>query len=157
MFLGRHPVMAVVKRFAMRDRRNVSWWHFGVIGGLALSLATGYKFLQAIPRLWNGIIPWTELLAIAGLAFLIGSICGCVVWFLRKLSSRFGLTGDAVIGAVTVNVYFPLLAAFVDRELLRLWMVKESVLTMFGVATVLGAGAGLLFGMDQRRRWRNEA
>jgi hypothetical protein len=126
-----------------------------MIGGLALSFATVYKFLQVIPGLFRqNIPPWSELLAMAVLVFVMGFFCGCVVWFLRNLSSRFGLTGDAVIGAVTMNVYLLLLAAFVDRDLLRLWMDKESALTMFGVVTVLGAGAGLLFGLHQRREPR---
>ena len=135
----------------MENRRDTTWWQFGLIGGIALSLATLYKFVHALPRLFQQPFPWSALVAAPVAAFLLGFACGCVVWCLRSISSRFGLAGDAIIGVVVVNVYFLLVAVLVDRNLLRLWVERESAAVILGVAAVVGAGGGLLWGLQQRR------
>lgn len=132
------------------DASETSWWQFGLIGGIALSLATVYKALRFLQRVAPQFGPWWDFFAVAALVFCLGFVCGCLVWWLHGLSSRGGLLGDALIGAVVANVYFVLLCAVADRDLLRLWTDPVGGPTVVGAATVIGSGGGVLIGLGRQ-------
>ena len=137
----------------MQNNKTLSWWQFGMAGGLLLFLATFFKLLAMLTGILQQNIVWSELLQVALTTFFLGFICGCVLWILKPLSSRWGLVGDAIIGAVTINVYGHLILLIVELDFLRVlwWENKIYGLSFLGVFTVSGAGTGILHYLNERR------
>ena len=102
----------------MQNGKQSSWLIFGLFGGETLSLVIVLKFLVMIPGIFTGKqnVPWSDLFIIGPGGFLVGFICGCVIWSLQKLSSKLGIAGDAIIGAITANIYITLIIFIVDRD-----------------------------------------
>src|SRR5688500_6819119 len=82
------------------------WWQFGLIGGIVLSLATAGKFIRAIVTGRAHDIDWGEAGGFAVAIFVMGSICGLVVWMGRGLHRRIGMLGDAIVGVLVMLLFF---------------------------------------------------
>lgn len=82
------------------------WWQFGLVGGIVLSLATLIKVIRAIVRGVADETALTEFGNFAAAFFVMGFVCGVVVWAGRGLSRRLGAIGDAVVGLVVMQVFF---------------------------------------------------
>ena len=97
---------------------DLRWWHCGLggmgaaagyacVGVLLVIIVDGFK---AVLQSWDGL----GLLAVYGLA--AGFVTGSFVGLIRGLSKRFGRLGDALIGALIVNLLFVLGGVAVRRH-----------------------------------------
>ena len=143
----------------MQNGKQSSWLIFGLFGGGTLSLVTVLKFLVMIPGIFTRKqnVPWSDLFITGAGVFLVGFICGCVIWSLRKLSGSY--IGNAIIGAITINIYITLIMfIFVDRNFFSTLWGGDKIfgLTIIGIFTVLGAGMGIWHRLDERRELQEE-
>jgi hypothetical protein len=70
------------------------WWHWGLAFGGVLALMMVHNVVIA---LLTQPVPMEALILLPAL-FGIGFVCGSAVGWLRFLSDRFGLAGDAARG-----------------------------------------------------------
>jgi hypothetical protein len=125
-----------------------AWWQWGLIGGATLSLATLSKVLIALPRLLSQNASWHELPGVAALVFVLGFVCGVVAWLGSGLSRRWGRVGDALLGAIVMNVFFLGCMVVFAREVLA--GERSGAGLFFLMATALGTLGGTLVGRDLR-------
>jgi hypothetical protein len=131
---------------------SLRWWHYGLFGGVVLSLATVVKAIGAL--LWGafGRANWAEFPRFLAAVFAMGFVCGLVVWVGRGLSRRLGVAGDAVLGMIVMEVFFICCMFLFDPDLLGR-KLSYGGLPMLGGGAVLGLLAGALIGRDVRRQW----
>ena len=146
-----------------RAARDIRWWHWGLIGGCALSIATAQKVLGAIPSVLAGSMPLREFLLELPLfalgIFTLGFVCGVVGWAVWRVLRRTGRFADAVVGAVVLCTFLLLCYWWFDGP--RDWAAVILFCT-FGV--VVGGVVGFTTGgkmredawEEQRRRERAE-
>jgi hypothetical protein len=73
--------------------RFTRWWQYGLFGGVVLSLATIVKVIRAVIGGGARDVGWTQAISFAVAIFVIGFMCGVVVWGGRSISRRFGVFG----------------------------------------------------------------
>jgi hypothetical protein len=129
--------------------RLLKWWHFGLIGGVVLSIATVIKIFKSLPALLAGELSWSGFFYFPIAIFAMGFACGVLVWLALPLSRRLGLLGDAIIGAVTMPFFFVLCMLIFDSSLLTTKLKQGLIMLGFGV--LLGAFMGLYVGSDVRK------
>jgi hypothetical protein len=121
-----------------------------LIGGLSLSAVTLLKLIVAFIA---GAVPkesQPELPRFAATIFGMGFLCGTVGWGGLGLSRRFGLVGDAVLGMVTMLVFFACcMLLFSPNLLTEKWSSGGSYMLAFGA--VAGVVLGVWTGRDLRR------
>jgi hypothetical protein len=125
------------------------WWHYGLLGGTFLTVATIVRIARRLPRLETGELDWTELLALPALVFAMGFLCGTVGWASRGISRRFGLLGDAFVGATVMVVFFLCCMLIFARELLTANPVGALLMLAFGGG--VGLLGGVLIGYEVRK------
>ncbi len=135
---------------------SVSWWQCGLLGGFVLMASTGVKFLRALV---GGAAPGFgpgEAAGFAALMFAMGFICGLVGWAGLGLSRRFGLAGDAMVGAAVMVVFFLGCALVFAPEILGPKFVSGGI-PMFGIAVAAGLVLGPWIGRDLRKEMAGSA
>jgi hypothetical protein len=130
--------------------RSVSWWQFGLMGGVILSLATLVKFVRAVIRGLAGEPEWGEAIGFAAAIFGMGFVCGLVVWAGRGLHRRIGMAGDALVGAAVMVVFFAACSLLFAPQQLGADFLSAGA-PMFGFAVVIGLIVGAWTGRDIRR------
>ena len=127
------------------------WWHWGLIGGTTLSLATSAKAVGAtvVGRDIAGM-RLVDAVGFAAAIFGMGFVCGSVAWAARGLSRRFGRAGDAAVGLAVMVVFFVCCMLLFDAALLGSKFTNGG-LPMLGLAALLGPFGGVLVGRDLRR------
>jgi hypothetical protein len=129
---------------------RVRWWHFGIVGGFALSFATFIKVIRALIRGASGNSGALEALGVLALTFAMGFVCGVVAWIGRNLYDRIGLLGDSIVGVAVMFVFF--LACMLAFEPALLGSkFRSGGLPMLALAFVVGAIAGPWFARDLRK------
>lgn len=127
------------------------WWQFGLIGGLALSMATAIKAVRVFVRGADAGADFGEIAGFAAAIFGMGFVCGVVVWAGRSLSRRLGPVGDALVGMIVMVVFFFSCMLLFDPELLGA-KLRQGGLPMLGFGAVAGLFAGWYVGREFRPR-----
>jgi hypothetical protein len=130
--------------------RKVSWWQFGLLGGVVLSLATLVKLVRAVIAGAAGGADWGEAPRFAVLIFAMGFVSGLVAWAGQGLSRRFGPAGDALVGMAVMVVFFLCCMLVFAPELLGPKLATGGV-PMIGLAVVVGLVLGAWVGHDLRK------
>lgn len=125
------------------------WWLCGLIGGLALALATLARMIAGLPRLLRGDVAWGEVASLPLATFAMGFLCGAVGALLYPWVRNLGLVGDALLGLVVMDVFFLACMALFAPELLTTNRQGGAAMLAFG--SILGLGAGPFFARDWRR------
>ncbi|HWE36551.1 MAG TPA: hypothetical protein VG406_08295 [Isosphaeraceae bacterium] len=128
---------------------RIPWWYFGLCGGVMLTALTAFKALWALPELLAEKSPLSELPLVALKVFAMGFVCGCLVSVLRDLPARLGLAGYAIVGIMTMNLFFLMCMLFFDQSFLT--HNHSGAVFMFGLATVTGGVLGVWIGEDERK------
>jgi hypothetical protein len=129
---------------------TVRWWHYGLLGGGVLMVATSVKIVEALVVGHLDAARWAEAARLLPLTFGMGFVCGLVAWAGRGLSRRFGLWGDALVGMAIGLVFFTACMRVFDPELLGP-KLRAGGLPMLGMGAALGLLGGFLTGRDLRR------
>jgi hypothetical protein len=126
------------------------WWHFGLIGGLALSVVTAGNVLKAV--LAGAAIreEWPQIAGFAAAVFGMGFLCGVIVWARRGLYRRLGMAGDTIVGVAVMVCFFLSCMVLFDREALGVKFRSEGA-PMLGLAVVIGLIGGAWLGHDLRK------
>jgi hypothetical protein len=129
-------------------------WLYVLVGGAGFSLATLKNAFWSLPELIDGGANRAELGEVLGVTFLLGGMCGFLVWAGRGLSRRFGTVADGLVGLVVVPFFFAscfLLIApeKIDEAVLRaLW---PHGLPVLAVLMALGFFIGMWYGHNFRK------
>jgi hypothetical protein len=126
------------------------WWQFGLIGGVALSIATAVKVVRAVVRGAAGDAEWGEAVGFAAAIFGMGFLGGVIVWAGRGLHRRLGMAGDALVGAAVLVVFFACCMLLFEPAMLGA-NFRNGGLPMFALAVVLGVVGGAWTGRDLRK------
>jgi hypothetical protein len=126
------------------------WWHFGLIGGIALSLATAVKVIKAFGRGEAGGAEWGEVAVFAPVLFGTGFLCGVIVWAGRGLYRRFGAVGDAIVGLAVMVCFFVACMLLFEPAMLGARFLSGGAPMLFG-AVVIGLVGGAWVGHDLRK------
>jgi hypothetical protein len=126
--------------------KRPAWWKFGLLGSAVLTIATVVKILKSVNKLLDNNISWSEMLVLGIRIPMAGFLCGLVVWLILPLSKALGVVGDAIVGMVTIIVFFFLCMFDYDPSLL-----SSRGLPMFGLAVIIGAVLGIWVGRDLRK------
>ena len=89
--------------------RRLQFWHYGLIGGAVLSVATVRKAIGTLPFVRSADAEdagWADVLLFGLGVFAMGSVCGLLVWAGRGLYHRIGWAGDAVVGVGVMLLFF---------------------------------------------------
>ncbi len=125
------------------------WWQYGLLGGVAFSLATLVKVIGTIMRGAMERVAWTEAMGFALVIFGMGFMGGVVAWLGRGLSQRLGLVGDALVGMAVLLVTFTTCMLLFDPELLgSKWRSGGQI--MLGLGALVGLIGGAWVGHDLR-------
>lgn len=130
---------------------GLTWWQYGLVGGVALTVAALTKLLVAVAAGLVGADRWAEAPVFFAAVFGMGFTGGLVAWAGRGLSRRFGPTGDAVTGAAVMVVFFLACIGLFDPDLLGP-KFRTGGLPTLGLAVPLGMFGGWLVGQDFRPR-----
>ncbi len=129
---------------------SVRWWHFGLVGGFTLAVATAVKLVRAIARGGAGEANVPEAIGFFALMFAMGFLCGVVAWAGRGLYDRIGMAGDSIVGVAVAVVFFLACMIAFAPDLLGP-KFRNGGLPMLGLAVVLGAICGPWFARDLRK------
>jgi hypothetical protein len=88
----------------VRLPKDWKWYEFSLAGAAVMLLMTAVHLVGAIPRLWVEPWTWHELVVLPIKVAAIGLACGTTIGWLRPLC-RWGLVGDAIIGAIAAEFY----------------------------------------------------
>lgn len=79
----------------------------------------------------------------------MGFLCGVLAWAGKGLSRRFGMAGEALVGAVVMAVFFLLCTLLFAPEFLGSKFARGGV-PMLGLAVIGGGVGGAKLGRDLR-------
>jgi hypothetical protein len=135
---------------------KLNYWRCGIIGAIALLGATliGAPLKSGIYVLRHGWPDcfWYEFVLVLLFVSAAGFACGVVAWSASRLSSKFGVVGDAAAGIAVMVVFFFFCMLAFDRPLL---LNPTEALPLWILATVVGIVGGLWCGRDLRN-WAKE-
>ena len=133
-----------------------SWWQFGLTGGIVLSVATAIKLVRALFRSATEPEELGEAVGFALAIFGMGFLCGVIVWAGKGLHRRFGVAGDAFVGAVVLITFFLCCMLLFAQDFLGTKFYRGG-LPMLGLATVVGIIGGVKTGYDLRKEAKIDA
>jgi len=131
-------------------RQPLSWWQFGVLGAVVLSVATLFKVVGALFEGVKHPVAWQDAAIFALEIAAMGFACGVVVRAGSGLHERLGRLGDAIVGAVVMIAFFAMCMLLFDPALLGPRFTSGG-LHMFGLAIVFGAIGGAWVAHDVRK------
>lgn len=131
--------------------RRLKWWQFGLVGAVALSVATAVKVIRSLVRGTMGESGFSEALLFAAAIFAMGFICGVVVWVGRGWHRHIGMAGDALLGMVVMVVFFLSCMAVFDPEMLGAKFTSGGV-PMLVLGSIIGLVVGASAGRDLRKK-----
>ena len=129
--------------------KTLKWWICGLAGAIALSVSTLVNAFYSIPRILSEGGDWDEFCFTGVSVFIMGFLCGVLVWSSLGFAKRFGVVGDILIGVFAMIFFFALCMLVFARDLL----VPDPArgLPMFLFAIPVGALLGHLTGKDLRQ------
>ena len=132
--------------------RGLSWWKCGVWGATVLVLVTAVGVPLKVVAYWVRYhavdVPWRDVPFFLGAIPAMGFVGGVVVWLLLPLSRKLGAVGDALIGLVTMVVFFALCMFLFAPSLLMPNPARG--LAMWVLAIIVGSVLGAWCGRDIR-------
>jgi hypothetical protein len=135
----------------VRLPQDWKWYEFSLAGAAVMLVMTSVHFVAAIPRLWVEPWTWKELLLLPVEVVAIGLACGTTIGLLRPLH-RWGLVGDAIIGAIAADIY--LLACFLVFNPEDLQHPPLKAVVALGLVAACGGG---LFAVGIQLELRQES
>ena len=140
-----------VRGSPMAETKQLPWYRAGFLGALVLCACAFVEFLGSIPRLFTEEWTWEELLLFPLQMIAIGFACGAVVGLMLPASRRFGIWGDAVIGALAGPTYLFLCIAMFEPTAFQpkylLWGVFLALMS-----AVIGASLSMSVGLEMREQ-----
>jgi len=133
----------------MVSTNRIPWYRAGFIGAMVLGACTLVKFLVSIPRLFTEHWTWRELLWLPLLVTTVGFVCGSVAGLMLPLSRRFGMWGDAAIGAVCGPAYLFLCLAMCEPTAFQVKYVAWGGFLVV-MSAMIGGSLAVSVGQDFR-------
>lgn len=131
------------------------WWKIGLLGSAALSLFPAMRLAWALVAGGMGRAEWRQAPAFFAAIFGIGFLCGVVAWALKGLSRRFGMAGDALVGAAVMATLCLSCMFLPVPDMLASQFVSEPAL-MLTVMVVAGMIGGVWIGRDLRKEFSKQ-
>lgn len=123
-------------------------WRFGLVGGVGLAGAGLMKAMRVFLKVKAAGFTLGDELMFLSYLFGMGFAGGLIAWYLRFLPRKYGIPGEALLGAILMNLFFVCCAAVFDATLILGNL--DHLVWLFGFASLLGAFAGILIGKDFR-------
>ena len=128
---------------------RIRWWHCGLVGATALSLATLVRVVREVLHA-TFEVSWTEAAGFAAVIFAMGFVGGVIAWAGRRLYQWLGMAGDALVGMVLAVLLFAACMLLLDDAELRGDKLSNGLL-MLALGAAIGLVLGAWVGRDLRK------